>query len=272
MPDYICKHCNKAFGSARQLRSHKVVHSDAKPFVCTICEKTFKTKGSLNQHMKLHTDAVNFSCDQCDKQFKTKGGLFRHKLIHEGVRAYKCNQCGKAFTQPSHLSNHMVIHSDGSKPFSCTVCNKEFARKVSVITHAAREHPHITDSSSCVRKTTTKTTTKTTIEPLDNGEVAVCTSQTTEISRDFFTTVSHIATETASVKVVSQRLPGVTIDTVTQGDSDPLITHVDQVLSSSNDYGFWQQLAELKNTTATMPTTYGDMGFDPTDKFEDIPI
>ncbi|WP_330924241.1 hypothetical protein [Candidatus Sororendozoicomonas aggregata] len=138
--------------------------------------------------------------------------------------------------------------------------------------HIKRDHPEITDPSSWVRKTTTKTTTKTTIEPLDNGEVAVCTSQTTEISRDFFTTVSHIATETASVKVVSQQLPGVTIDTVTQGDSDPLITHVDQVLSSSNDYGFWQQLAELKNTTATMPTTYGDMGFDPTDKFEDIPI
>ncbi len=81
-----------------------------------------------------------------------------------------------------------------------------------------------------------------------------------------------ITTKDAEVKVVSQRLPGVTIDAVTQDDSDPLVAHTHRVISGLNDYGFWKQLAERSNATATDLTPFGGMHFDPNAKFSDIPI
>ncbi|KXN68021.1 hypothetical protein CONCODRAFT_32953, partial [Conidiobolus coronatus NRRL 28638] len=41
---------------------------------------------------------------------------------------FKCNICLKAFNSKNSLTRHERIHT-GLRPYSCTICNKNFGRK-----------------------------------------------------------------------------------------------------------------------------------------------
>jgi len=49
---YMCAECPRFFFSLYALKSHQVVHSNAKPFCCGACGKLFKRKVDVTQHLR----------------------------------------------------------------------------------------------------------------------------------------------------------------------------------------------------------------------------
>ncbi|WP_330924244.1 C2H2-type zinc finger protein [Candidatus Sororendozoicomonas aggregata] len=281
MNDHVCEHCDKVFETKSALKKHKVIHSDDRPFVCEMCGSAFKWQRVLVDHLKTHADVADFKCTVCDKTFKTHTGLAHHKKIHSAIRPHKCNKCGKDFKQSYHLSQHMVSHSGGPGMFSCSICGGRFGRKDNALRHVKKRHPerNLTNPSSYV-----KTITETTRETLDNGEVVTCTTQTMVISPGLATSVSCMATETASAKIISQEHSNVTVTTVSQqgpvmsaststqvsaSEPGPLVAHFHQEPDFDTDV-----LLDMLNeySTASIQTRFGCLDFNPNDTFDDIPI
>ena len=48
-----CKICDKQLSTKFKLRTHMLVHSNAKPFSCTHCSETFKERRNVIKHIKL---------------------------------------------------------------------------------------------------------------------------------------------------------------------------------------------------------------------------
>ena len=42
----------------KSLQSHKLSHTEERPFECSECGNKFKTKGGLNKHMKMEVTGL----------------------------------------------------------------------------------------------------------------------------------------------------------------------------------------------------------------------
>ena len=165
-----CPKCDKMFGQKLDLKDHIArVHGDG--FTCEKCGKELKTKVALQQHNarkhlgvvldlnkryqcencgkvcvgkteytshvnKEHLDIRPFSCHVCKKSFHGKTALRIHMKLH-GNPEYKCSECGKLFHQRSGLQHHLATHVPAQqRKFTCEVCSKTFARKMSLTRHS----------------------------------------------------------------------------------------------------------------------------------------
>ena len=69
---YSCKFCEKSFKSKQEVQSHQNrVHLGVKE-ECPICHVMVK---NLRQHKGVHSNARPFSCQFCGKTYKTKYGV-----------------------------------------------------------------------------------------------------------------------------------------------------------------------------------------------------
>jgi len=155
MRNYVCDQCGKAFGTARNLEVHSVVHSGYKPFICRTCGKAFARKAEIRDHERTHTGEKPYQCEFCGATFSQRSNLQSHKrathyqdkrykcgdcgkgfkrrrlldyhvkAAHTGERPYKCPTCDATFVYPEHFKKHRRIHT-GEKPFRCEVCGKAF--------------------------------------------------------------------------------------------------------------------------------------------------
>ncbi|KAI8586362.1 hypothetical protein BDZ88DRAFT_387648, partial [Geranomyces variabilis] len=73
--------CNKVFTRRFNLQSHRLVHSDLRPFTCDVCDATFRRKFDLRRHMRsLHADGTKpFVCELCGLGFTRSDTLRRHR-------------------------------------------------------------------------------------------------------------------------------------------------------------------------------------------------
>lgn len=134
-----CETCGKCFSNKKALDSHRLIHTDKKPFVCPTCGKAFRQQSALYVHSRCHLpDELKnkYACDECDKRFSTKPNLITHKRIHTGIRNYTCDQCGKSFVQKGNLDAHLLTHSN-VKPFSCQQCDKSFKTELQLRKHGS---------------------------------------------------------------------------------------------------------------------------------------
>jgi len=58
---YVCSECPKRFCTVRELRLHRLVHSDVKRFCCSLCDKSFKHPKTVVMHFKRCADNVGFN-------------------------------------------------------------------------------------------------------------------------------------------------------------------------------------------------------------------
>ncbi|XP_044740147.1 zinc finger protein Aiolos-like [Chrysoperla carnea] len=102
------KVCNFGCVSKSDLRKHRLIHSNVKPFSCNFCPMSFRQTGHLRRHIKRHTGKRDFICNICSVGFVTKDNLKNHLPIHENVLPYICEHCGKTLLQRSQCVRHVA--------------------------------------------------------------------------------------------------------------------------------------------------------------------
>ncbi|CAH2102537.1 unnamed protein product [Euphydryas editha] len=66
---YSCEFCELKFTTPSTAASHKrVVHDKIKSYVCDLCGYACGTSGELRQHRAIHSDDKPFVCQKCDKR------------------------------------------------------------------------------------------------------------------------------------------------------------------------------------------------------------
>lgn len=75
---FTCDQCDKIFTRKHNLETHKLVHSQSKPYTCTICKSGFKRSHDLKRHQRMHTGEKPHLCNKCDRSFARADALLRH--------------------------------------------------------------------------------------------------------------------------------------------------------------------------------------------------
>ena len=74
----------RASDSFGQNKSNMVLKS----IICDVCKNVFKNKYDLKIHKRIHTEEKPYKCEECDKNFTQKYDLNRHMLVHSGKKDF----------------------------------------------------------------------------------------------------------------------------------------------------------------------------------------
>ena len=103
-----CGKCNEGFINPSELKRHRRVHSEKRPFHCDKCSSRFKERAALTRHKNQHEDAdakIVYKCDICGHICTSDHNLKDHKSQkHNGVH---CPCCGKVFDHRMKLGPHL---------------------------------------------------------------------------------------------------------------------------------------------------------------------
>ncbi|CAH2050391.1 unnamed protein product, partial [Iphiclides podalirius] len=135
---YVCDLCGYACGTNGELRQHRAIHSDDKPYECRKCSKRFKTYSNLKTHVDTHED-TSYTCYVCSRVLNSRRTLRKHLLVHEDRCRHVCSYCNKAFKRRQTLKVHMYMHT-GDKPLTCKWCDERFAYASTLRSHRLRCH------------------------------------------------------------------------------------------------------------------------------------
>ena len=162
-PGLKCELCDKTFRSKYHLISHRITHTNSRPFSCDECEKTYRTPSALRGHKKaVHAGIKDHICNICQMGFPTPAQLRNHQTRHTGERPHKCTyckasfrhanslrfhirkhtgekphvcpHCGRSFRFPGNLKAHIMTHTK-ERPWQCDQCGKKFARQATLVDH-----------------------------------------------------------------------------------------------------------------------------------------
>lgn len=139
--------CGTVLAHPRYLQHHiKYQHMLKKKYVCDhpSCGRLFRLQKQLLRHAKHHTDQRDYICEYCARAFKSSHNLAVHRMIHTGEKPIQCEICGFTCRQKASLNWHMKKHdAEASYQFSCSICDKRFEKKDSVVAHKAKSHPEV---------------------------------------------------------------------------------------------------------------------------------
>ncbi|XP_059111304.1 zinc finger and SCAN domain containing protein 4D-like [Peromyscus eremicus] len=65
--------------SRTNLRVHKVIHQENKPFECSTCGKSFSNQTNLKAHERIHTGEKPYTCSLCNRSFRQSSTYHRHR-------------------------------------------------------------------------------------------------------------------------------------------------------------------------------------------------
>ncbi|XP_044197592.1 E3 ubiquitin-protein ligase ZFP91-like [Thunnus albacares] len=195
--------CGTVLAHPRYLQHHiKYQHLLKKKYVCDhpSCGRLFRLQKQLLRHAKHHTDQRDYICEFCARAFKSSHNLAVHRMIHTGEKPIQCEICGFTCRQKASLNWHMKKHdAEASYQFSCSICNRKFEKKDSVVAHKAKSHPEVLIAEALAA---------------NGGSVINCPTSIPE-------TVPETVSET-----VPETLPETVSDTVSE--TVPVLTSADQ--------------------------------------------
>ncbi|EDW61881.1 zinc finger protein 41 [Drosophila virilis] len=141
----ICELCQQETSSDHVLQAHmcKVHNIGELPFKCSTCERRFVGRAELSTHMQRFHIGKTHKCNYCDRTFAVNSDLRLHIRTHTGNNIL-CEQCGKAFRLRSQLKLHVTAIHTKIRAFKCTMCPKDFLKKVDLSDHI-KSHLNIRD-------------------------------------------------------------------------------------------------------------------------------
>ena len=134
---HYCSYCSKGFSKSAELRKHFGSHGIFNAKICSHCNENSNCNETRlnNNKIKSKKRKTSTPCSVCGKFVSSKDFLEDHMAKHEKRREHKCNECDAAFFYRSNLDFHINSIHRKKKPYSCTVCHKNFARKTALNIH-----------------------------------------------------------------------------------------------------------------------------------------
>lgn len=108
-------------------------------FKCEICDKCFTSQNDLIKHSSTNHDGKPFSCKNCRQQFSWRDQLSSHSCNLPVSKPEVA--CRVSKTSTDLTSRNIFLY----KPFEgetavCSICEREFKQKGSVVLHYRRAH------------------------------------------------------------------------------------------------------------------------------------
>ncbi|KAJ2939988.1 hypothetical protein O0L34_g6697 [Tuta absoluta] len=101
-----------------------------RPHACPYCNKRFLHLDTLDVHKKTHEgQVVVLKCNFCLEEMADEEALRSHEATHTGPRPYSCTICNRTYTKKETMIYHRKTHSGGgskSTLFICDICSKSF--------------------------------------------------------------------------------------------------------------------------------------------------
>ncbi|XP_017864622.1 PREDICTED: zinc finger protein 585A [Drosophila arizonae] len=141
----ICEYCQQETSSDHVLQAHlwKVHNIGELPFKCTSCDRSFVGRAELSTHVQRFHIGKTYKCNYCERTFAVNSDLRLHIRTHTGNNIL-CELCGKAFRLRSQLKLHVTAIHTKIRAFKCTMCPKDFLKKVDLSDHI-KSHLNIRD-------------------------------------------------------------------------------------------------------------------------------
>lgn len=141
----ICEICQQETSSDHVLQAHmyKTHNIGELPFKCTVCDRSFSGRGDLATHMQRVHIGKTHKCQYCERTFAVNSDLSLHMRTHTANNIL-CELCGKAFRLRSQLKLHVTAIHTKIRAFKCTMCPKDFIKKVDLSDHI-KSHLNIRD-------------------------------------------------------------------------------------------------------------------------------
>ncbi|XP_047038208.1 gastrula zinc finger protein XlCGF57.1-like [Helicoverpa zea] len=146
---WLCSHCETQFPTSEELQIHSMQHHKVcNPYQCTDCKAKIFRLDRFLKHVKLHRKYLKFSCYKCHLKFFTSKDCLKHTDEHKETD-YVCSGCNENFECQQELDEHTSTYCRGSvrketigeepvivgDSLTCTVCNKTYMSKKTLITH-----------------------------------------------------------------------------------------------------------------------------------------
>ncbi|KAL4235063.1 hypothetical protein ACF0H5_006701 [Mactra antiquata] len=142
--------CHWTFAFNHELKTHKMTHSEERPFLCDTCGFAAYSPYHLKRHNRIHSSEKRFHCEYCTYKAGNKTHLRRHMRIHIGSKPFKCPYCSFACNTHENIRKHILETKkhDGLKVYPCKFCQFATNSSKDFRGHLMSDHPKETDDGA----------------------------------------------------------------------------------------------------------------------------